>query len=203
MGVTFDDDARDIRDPESWRWDPSLRARTSADTDGKVAELLGHLETTGQDQLILRLVANSPNGFRPFVLMADGLVNRPTLPADVREAVVLHLAVELRDGYEWHSHIEPARAAGLSSEQVDDLRSGAVAGPESRLSDDQCLAIDLVDRLRDGLGWSEDDWRAATAAWQVEGAFDLLLSAGWWAGLVPLVLRGMGVQFREAPSEAS
>lgn len=179
----------DIRDPGRWTWAAALEPRTASDTTDDVKRILEKLEATGQDQLVLRLVANSPNSFRPFVLMANSLVNEARLPADVREAVVLHLAVALGDDYEWHSHIHEAHAAGLSPTQIQSIIDGAERG--SALSDGQQLGIRLVDRLRLGERWSDDDWDAAIELWGREGAMDLAMSAGWWAGLVPAVIRAM------------
>jgi alkylhydroperoxidase family enzyme len=181
----------DIRDETKWQWAAALRPRSAADTDGDVSRVLEKLESTAQDQMILRLVANSPNAFRPFVLMANALVNQATLPADVREAVVLHLAVELCDAYEWHSHTAEAAKAGLSRPQIDAIGAGRATSDATGLSDGQRLAIDLVDRLRGTDGWSDTDWEAAIGAWGREGAMDLVLSTAWWAGYVPIVLRAL------------
>jgi 4-carboxymuconolactone decarboxylase len=51
--------------------------------------------------------------------------NRCTLPPDVREAVILRIAVLNDASYEWAAHESPAREAGLSTGDLEAIRSGA------------------------------------------------------------------------------
>ena len=51
----------------------TLRARRSSDTQGEVSKILARLESAGQDNAVLALVANSDVVFKPFVAMASAL----------------------------------------------------------------------------------------------------------------------------------
>jgi 4-carboxymuconolactone decarboxylase len=50
---------------------------------------------------------------------------RCTLSPDIREAVILRIAVLNDASYEWAAHEPPARAAGLSADDLEAIRSGA------------------------------------------------------------------------------
>lgn len=177
-----------------WIWNGGFPLRTAADTDGDVERVLAKLEATGQAQTILRLAANSPSVFRPFVLLANALVNRTTLGAAEREALVLFLATKEGAAYEWEAHQAPAQEAGLTAEQIEVLRGGdALARPEV-FSAKQHLALRLGNQLVDGAPWSEDDWTEALAAWGAEGALDLVFSVSWWAGFVLIFTRALDLR---------
>lgn len=167
-----------------WQWNGGYTLRSSSDTGGDVQRVLTKLESTGQDQVILRLVANSPNVFRPFVLLANSLVNKAALPDADREALVLHLATKEGAPYEWAAHLAPAEDAGLTGEQIDSLGDGSALSRTDLFSDSQFLALRLGDRLADGHSFTPDEWTEAIATWGTEGALDLVFSVSWWAGFV-------------------
>lgn len=171
---------------------PALELRSSADTEGDVKRILGKLETTGNDLRVVRYVANSSTAFRPFVLLSDALISSSTLPAAVREAVVLHLAVTKQSAYEWYEHQRIGRAAGLDDSQLEAIRAGKEEADS--FSEAQLLAIAVADEMMAGGGLGRSRWEAAIAAWGIEGAMDLVLSVGWWGGLVPLLLEALDLQ---------
>lgn len=179
-----------------WTWRGGWAPRSAADTEGAVRRVLEKLEATDQDQLILRLVANSPTVFRPFVLLANALVNQATLPAADREVVVLHLAAAGGAHYEWEAHQEPAKHAGLSDEQRAVLGAGEAQQRPELFTANQLLALRLADALSAGRSLGDEDWRAAVAAWDEQGALDLVFSVAWWHGFVPTFTRALDLRRR-------
>lgn len=169
-----------------------LPRRTSADTEGEVQRVLGKIEASGQNLLVLRLVANSPHAFRPFLLFADALLNKATLPRPVMEVVVLWLAQHHDAPYEWAEHEPMALRAGLNQAQIDSLRDGQV--PESLFSDDDRLAVDFAAALSERGDVQPTLWTAAVDTWGTEGALDLVFTIGWWGGLVLSLVRALGLQ---------
>lgn len=169
-----------------------IRPRTAADTDGDVARVLGKLEARGSALAVARYVANSSAAFRPFILFSDALLSRAQLPADVREVVVLHLAVKRDNRYEWFEHEKMSQAAGITEEQRSAIRIGAYEG--GLFSHGQRLAVGVADELIDRRQLSAGRWREAIDAWGPEGAMDLVLSIGWWGGLVPVLLEALGLE---------
>lgn len=164
--------------------------RTSADTTGEVSRVLAKLEQSGQDLTILRLLANDASAFRPFVMMANSLVYGATLPADVRETVVLWLAQHQRNTYEWAEHVPMSKRAGLTDAQIEALRRGDL----SRSDDAQVVALEAVRELVTTRALGPATWSALVERWGTEGAFDLVLTVGWWGGLVPTVIDALGIE---------
>jgi alkylhydroperoxidase family enzyme len=149
------------------------------------------LEASGNDLDIVRLVANSPNVFRPFILFADALMTRATLPSDVREVVVMHLAARRQSNYEWKEHETISQRAGVTYEQLAAIQSARYTA--DLFSEDQLLAVAIADELLAGAGLRSAAWINAIQHWQVEGALDLVFTVGWWGALVPLIIEALAL----------
>ena len=171
----------------------SLRARTVGDTTGDVQKLLGRLQESGNALRVVRLLANSDNAFKPFVLMSTALMAKSTLPAADREAVILYLAARRHVQYEWEEHIPMSAAAGITDDQRDLLSAGTVP-PSDPFSESQILAIEVAHEVVENKQLSADRWSAAVERWGEPGALDLILVIGWWGGFVPTVIEAFGLK---------
>jgi 4-carboxymuconolactone decarboxylase len=76
--------------------------------DGMYRSLLNHPELT-----------HRVSDLGAFLRFGSG-----SLPAQVRELIILWLAREVKAAYEWVKHEPPARAAGLSDPAIEALRAG-------------------------------------------------------------------------------
>jgi 4-carboxymuconolactone decarboxylase len=132
------------------------------------------------------MMANSANAFRPFVLFADALMTRSPIPPEVREVVILHLAVRMGQTYEWYEHESMSARAGVTEEQRQAIREGRIQPPV--FSSEQALGVRAADELVDGRRVSDATWKQMVDTWGPGGALDVLLTIGWWGGLVPYVL---------------
>jgi len=178
----------------TWVWAAGLGLRSSADTEGDVQRVLGKLEARDLDELIVRLVANSPNVFRPFVLLADALLTKAALPPSDREVLILHLAVKLGADYEWSSHEPLAKKVGIGDPQIAALRRGHEELDPTLFAPSQRLAVQLSDELLDTGRWCESSWQAAVDAWGQKGALDLAFSVAWWGAFVPSVMGALALR---------
>ncbi|HEX3680642.1 MAG TPA: hypothetical protein VHU90_13050 [Galbitalea sp.] len=174
---------------------PGLPLRTSADTDGDVSRVLSKLERGGLDLRILRTIANSPNCFRPFILMSDALNNRAVLPARCRELAILWLAARDRVGYEWEEHISMSSNAGVTEEERDAL-AGSRDPVESMdsLSDADRVVLRAVKDLADSGRMDVATWNSLSELWGVAGALDVLFVFCWWGKFVPAAIRAIGLE---------
>jgi hypothetical protein len=169
-----------------------VRLRSSSDTVGDVQRVLGKLEALGTDLTVVRLVANSPNCFRPFVLLSDSLLSRATLPAEVREVVIMRMAARRNVSYEWWEHERMSVAAGITAAQLDAIQAGDLGS--HLFTDDQRLGVAIADELLAGGGLRRTQWEEAFVSWGLEGTMDLVLSIAWWGGFIPLLLEAMGLR---------
>jgi 4-carboxymuconolactone decarboxylase len=168
-----------------------LPLRSSADTDGDVARLLGKLEANGSALTILRYVANATNAFRPFVLFSNALLNQSTLPRTSIEIVILHIAVVVDAPYEVAEHVPMARAAGLDQRTIDGVIAGDI---KSVVHDDKTLTmIEVADALVSGRSIPDPLWAEMVEKLGTESAMELVLIVGWFAGTVRVVTDALGL----------
>jgi alkylhydroperoxidase/carboxymuconolactone decarboxylase family protein YurZ len=168
-----------------------IRFRSSATTEGETARVLGKLEQSGRDIPIIRVVANWPGGFRPFVLMADALLTKSMLSPRMREFVVLHLAARQGLDYEWNEHVAISAAAGVSEHQRAELSGGALPAAGEDFTAADVAAMAFADRLLQEAPVTAGDWDAACDALGEDAAREIVFAVAWWGGFVPVVSRSL------------
>lgn len=169
-----------------------LPRRTAADTEGSVAKVLSKLEASGQDLTVLRLLANSPTVFRPFVKLSSTLMYDGALPDAVREVLILWLGRNRPHSYEWIEHVIIGRRIGLTDEQIAAVESGDLDG--DLFSDEQRQAVAVASELLRGRSLSSAAFDAAVDTWGLETVIELVMVIGWWGGMVPTFLEAMGLR---------
>jgi alkylhydroperoxidase/carboxymuconolactone decarboxylase family protein YurZ len=173
--------------------DSTLELRTSLNTEGEVQRVLGKLENNGLDLPINRLMANSDAAFRPFILMANGLLNSGQLAPHLRECVILALAARLDVAYEWREHVTISKRAG-----VTDGERSALAKPleltDDRLSAETRASIAAAFNILDGT-LQDAEWRSLCERLGKQAAFELVLVVAWWGGMVPIILKTVADRF--------
>jgi len=169
----------------------ALRRRTTSDTEGDVRRVLAKLEGNDLDFTVVRVVANSSALFRPFVLLSDALNNRSTIPADIRETVILAIAARAQMQYEWAEHVPMAGAAGLDDKQIAALAADS-ASPDL-FDSEQLLAVAVAHGVLEGGGVAPENWSRMKAQWGDGGALELIAIIGWWGGFIQAMLGALGL----------
>lgn len=170
----------------------STPRRSSRDTEGEVARVLAKLEASGQDLTVLRILANAPTVFRPYLMFANALVNQGVLAPDVREVVILWMAKHRPNTYEWAEHEIIGARAGVSRARMDHLATGAPL--DDTFTDDQRAGVALADELLGSGRISGASFRSALDRWGLEALIELLLTISWWGGAVPLLLEALDLE---------
>lgn len=110
----------------------------------------------GRISPLYQVLLNSPPIAHGWEQMLSAVRNRNSIPASLRELVILRVAVLNRAPYEFDAHVPHALKAGVSQAQIDALRSVplAEAGVWSpaervalRLADAMTRDIDVPDAL--------------------------------------------------------
>jgi AhpD family alkylhydroperoxidase len=114
-----------------------------AGEDGPTAELM-RARRGGQLSTLDRLLLHSPPVAEGWNALLGALRSRTTLPADLRELVVLRVAVLNDAAFEWVSHEPIARRAGLADPQLQALRTER-AGSEPVWSPAQAAVLAFTD----------------------------------------------------------
>jgi 4-carboxymuconolactone decarboxylase len=131
---------------------------------------------------VLGLLARHPALARAFLTFNAHLLTASTLPARTRELAILRIAWRRRCRYEWAQHVQIARRAGITDEEIAGIRAGAatlISRAVDELDDDSCL--------------SEETYRALAAELDDRQLMDLVFTIGTY-GLLAVAFNTFGVE---------
>ena len=112
-----------------------------------------------------------------------------TLPAKLSELAILVTARQWRAGFEWTSHVGPARTAGIPDEVIEAIR----VGTEPALSNARSRTVYAVAReLHETRALSDQTYARAEAALGRQGLVDLVGILGYYT-LVSMTLKAFDV----------
>ena len=170
-----------------------LNERTTDDTDGDVQKILARLETSTNALKVVRLIANSPTVFKPFVSMATALMAKASLGAAEREVVIMYLAGQRQVAYEWAEHVPMSAAAGVTDAQRAALAHGMPADL-SLFDESQQLALVAAREIVEERSLAPETFERTRQAWGDQAALDLIFTVAWWGGFVPTVIEAFGLR---------
>jgi 4-carboxymuconolactone decarboxylase len=104
------------------------------------------LTARGRISPLYQVLLNSPPIADGWEQMLSAVRNRSSLPADVRELVILRVAVLNRAPYEFDAHVPHARAAGASEALIEAMRAVPLADA-APVSESQRVAVRLADAM--------------------------------------------------------
>ena len=150
------------------------------------------LAERGRVSPLYQVLLNSPPVAHGWEQMLSAIRNRNSLPAGLRELVILRVAVLNRAAYEFDAHVPHALAGGVGQAAIDATRSevlpeGDVFTADERLvlamTDAMTRDIDVPDALFDRLRQRFDakalvDLTATVAAYNMVSRFLVALHIG-------------------------
>jgi 4-carboxymuconolactone decarboxylase len=104
------------------------------------------LAERGRISALYQVLLNSPPLAHGWEQMLSAVRNRNSIPADVRELVILRVAVLNRAPYEFEAHVPHALKAGVSQATIEAMRSVPLAA-DAPLSPEQRVAVRLADAM--------------------------------------------------------
>jgi AhpD family alkylhydroperoxidase len=144
----------------------------------------------GRVSPLYQVLLNSPAIAHGWEQLLTAVRNRSSLPADLRELVILRVAVLNRALYEFDAHVPHAQKAGVRDEKIDALRAEPLAalftGLERsvlELTDSMTRAIEVPDALFATVSASLDaqamiDLTVTIAAYNMVSRFLVALQIG-------------------------
>ena len=145
---------------------------------------------SGESLNIIRTLARHPKLLKRWLVFANHVLFKSTLPPREREMIILRIGWRCRSGYEWGQHEIIAREAGLSDEEIRRVAQGPEAPGWSPF---ERVLLRAVDELRDDAFVSEETWGALAQRYSTEQLMDLVFAVGQY-NLVSMVLNSFGVQ---------
>ena len=124
-------------------------------TRPQLAEIEAKIQAErGRVSLLYQVLLNSPAIAQGWEQLLTAVRNRSSLPADLREMVILRVAVLNRAPYEFDAHVPHAQRVGVSDDKIAALREARIAAAFTeqeqcvlRLTDTMTRDIEVSDAL--------------------------------------------------------
>ena len=131
------------------------------------------LAERGRISPLYQILLNSPPIAHGWEQMLSAVRNRSSLSADLRELVILRVAILNRAPYEFEAHLPIAKAAGVSDgaiQAVQELKSQDVSVWNVK----QQLAIQMTDAMTQQLEVPDDLYNEVRQHFDAQGQIDLV-----------------------------
>lgn len=102
------------------------------------------LAERGRISLLYQALLNSAPIAAGWEAMLTAVRNRTGVPADLREMIILRVAVLNDAAFEFDAHVPHALKAGFPQHKIDALRSPTL---DAAFTEDEQLLLDLTDRM--------------------------------------------------------
>lgn len=119
------------------------------------------------------VLLNSPPIAHGWEQMLSAVRNRNSIPAGLRELVILRVAVLNRAPYEFDAHVPHALAAGVSAEAVEASRSVPLAA-DAPFTKAQRVALRLADAMTRDIDVPDALYAEVRQHFDVQGQIDLV-----------------------------
>ena len=145
----------------------------------------------GADYNIFKTLTHHPDLMRRWMVFANHILFKSTLPLRERELVILRIGYLCQAGYEWGQHVQVARKAGMSDEEILTAKSG----PETPgIPELDKLLMQATDELHADNHIGDATWSALEERHlDKKQLMDLVFTVGQYT-LVSMALNSLGVQ---------
>ncbi|HLJ28993.1 MAG TPA: carboxymuconolactone decarboxylase family protein [Candidatus Angelobacter sp.] len=172
---------------------PRILPLPQSEWDGETQELLAGLERDGQVFNIFTTLARHPGLLRRWLVFANHILSKSTLPVRERELAILRMGWLCRAGYEWGHHVAIGKQAGLTAEDVKRVAQGPDAPGWSPF---EAALLRALDELNTDSFISDSTWNLLAQRYNTQQLLDLVFTAGQYK-LVCMALNSVGVQLEE------
>ena len=104
----------------------------------------GILKERGRISLLYQVLLNSAPIAQGWEAMLTAVRNRTSVPADLRELIILRVAVLNEAPFEFDAHVPHAQRAGVPDDKIEAVRELALPGP---FSTDEAQVLALTDAM--------------------------------------------------------
>ena len=157
--------------------------------DDEARDVLGRA-SLGPAVNIFRTLAHHPKLFKRWLVFANHVLFKSSLPARDRELVILRTGWLCRAEYEWGQHVIIGRASGIDDEEIVRIAHGPDAPGWDPFD---ATLLRAADELHADSFVSDATWRALGERYSTEQLMDLVFAIGQYT-LVSMALNSFGVQ---------
>ena len=153
-------------------------------------ELMAPFVARGRVLNIFRTLANHPELARRWMVFANHILGKSTLPVRERELIILRIGFLCQAGYEWGQHVLIAREAGMSD---DEIRLAKTGPDTAGIGDLDRLLLQATDELHNDAHVADKTWNALSEHLTRQQMMDVVFTVGQY-NLVSMALNSFGVQ---------
>lgn len=158
--------------------------------DDDVRAIMAPFVRDGADYNIFKTLTHHPDLMRRWLVFANHVLFKSTLPLRERELVILRIGYLCKAGYEWGQHAQIARKAGMSDDEILTTKSG----PETPgIPELDRLLMQATDELHADSHIGDATWAALAQHLDKQQLMDLVFTVGQY-NLVSMALNTLGVQ---------
>jgi 4-carboxymuconolactone decarboxylase len=133
-------------------------------------------------------MANHPDLLRRWLVFANHVLGKSTLPVRDREILILRIGHRCRSAYEWGQHVQIARRAGMSDADIAAIRDGGEG-----FAAHEALLLRAADELHADAFISDATWEGLSRHYHTQQLMDIVFTVGQYT-LVSMALNSFGVQ---------
>ena len=128
----------------------------------------------GRVSLLYQVLLNSPPLAQGWEQLLTAVRNRSSVPADLREMVILRVAVLNRAPYEFEAHVPHALKAGMSQEKIDALHDAEGLQKNEAFNQPERDVLALTDSMTRDIEVPDSVFDAAKAHFNDQQLTDLV-----------------------------
>lgn len=170
--------------------EPRIEPLDADQWSDEAARAMAPIVAAGPPLNIFKTLSHHPGLMRRWMVFANHVLAKSTLPARERELVILRIGYLCQAGYEWGQHVVIARTAGVTDDEIRRIQTGPDDPAWSEL--DRAL-LAATDELHADSFVGDDTWAVLTAHLSTEQVMDVVFAVGQY-NLVSMALNSFGVQ---------
>jgi alkylhydroperoxidase family enzyme len=172
---------------------PRIPPLPASEWNGDVQEMMTTLKIDGQVFNIFPTLARHPALLRRWLVFANHVLGKSTLPPRDRELAILRVGWLCQAEYEWGHHVAMGKEAGLTAE---DIRRVPLGESDPGWSPQEAALLRAVDELHGDSFIADATWKTLARTYSEQQLLDLIFTVGQYK-LVSMALNSVGVQLEE------
>ena len=173
--------------------EPRIIPQEEKDWNEDVKELMKPFISQGRVFNIFKTLAHHPDLARRWMVFANHILGKSTLPDRDRELLILRIGFLCQAGYEWGQHVLIARRCDMSDEEI----RSAQTGPQTEgLSAKDKVLLQAADELHKDAHVTNQTWKGLHNYFDTQQLMDIVFTVGQY-NLVSMALNSFGVQLDE------
>jgi 4-carboxymuconolactone decarboxylase len=169
---------------------PRIPALQDGEWSKDAEPVMAPFVSQGRAHNIFRTLANHPDLMRRWLVFANHVLGKSTLPVRDREILILRVGYLCQSGYEWAQHVQIARRADMTDDDIAAIRSGSES---SHFAEQERLLLRAAEELHADAFVSDQTWSGLAQHYNTQQLMDIVFTVGQYT-LVSMALNSFGVQ---------